>query len=169
MLTVMDPEQDGFLSFLNSSETVTKLSVSTNTSRWMSTNVSGVVNKVTRILFENVYGFRRVNCQRPFQKLEGRLSDATRSGMPIRLIFRPPPTLHRLLTSSRLYEEQWGRINCTYCQPERKITLRKHCSRSGVYAVLVVSCWRKWTLLLQKARGISKPGNLLHNTIPCSS
>ncbi|EYC06584.1 hypothetical protein Y032_0075g972 [Ancylostoma ceylanicum] len=44
-----------------------------------------------------------------------------RSGLPIRLVFRPPPTLKHLLTSTRIYEDKCPEVDCQYCTKEEKI------------------------------------------------
>ncbi|EYC25440.1 hypothetical protein Y032_0012g1893 [Ancylostoma ceylanicum] len=61
------------------------------------------------------------------------------SGLPIKLIFRPPPNLKSLLASSRIYEEKCGRNSCTYC------TERKICQQQGtVYMVTCEGCGEKY-------------------------
>ncbi|EYC40623.1 hypothetical protein Y032_0604g557 [Ancylostoma ceylanicum] len=64
---------------------------------------------------------------------------AKSSGLPIKLIFRPPPNLRSLLVSSRIYEEKCGRSGCTYC------TERKICQLQGtVYMVTCNGCGQKY-------------------------
>ena len=59
-----------------------------------------------------------------------------RSGLPINLVFRPPPTLRRILTSSRPYENQCGRSNCTICTTDHEVCQLK----CVVYKVECLSC-----------------------------
>ncbi|EYC01442.1 hypothetical protein Y032_0107g3804 [Ancylostoma ceylanicum] len=57
----------------------------------------------------------------------------------IRLIFRPPPNLKSLLTSSRMYEDKYGRKSSTYC------TEKKICQLRGtVYLVTCEGCGQKY-------------------------
>ena len=61
------------------------------------------------------------------------------SGLPIKLIFRPPPNLKNLLTASRMYEDKCGRKKCTYC------TGKKICQLRGtVYLVTCEGCGQKY-------------------------
>ncbi|EYC44341.1 hypothetical protein Y032_0464g1927 [Ancylostoma ceylanicum] len=46
------------------------------------------------------------------------------SGLPIRLVFHPPPTLKHLLTSTRIYEEKCPQADCQYCNEEKICQLR---------------------------------------------
>ncbi|VDO64367.1 unnamed protein product [Haemonchus placei] len=41
------------------------------------------------------------------------------SQLPIRLVFRPPPTLMDLLTSSRIYEKRCREQSCRHCTSEK--------------------------------------------------
>ncbi|EYC35414.1 hypothetical protein Y032_1061g3515 [Ancylostoma ceylanicum] len=47
-----------------------------------------------------------------------------RSGLPIRLVFRPPPTLKKILTSTRIYESKCPQPDCQYCTEEQICQLR---------------------------------------------
>ncbi|EYB81657.1 hypothetical protein Y032_0377g259 [Ancylostoma ceylanicum] len=61
------------------------------------------------------------------------------SMLPIKPIFRPPPNLKSLLTSSRMYEDKCGRKKCTYC------TEKKICQlRVTVYLVTCEGCAQKY-------------------------
>ncbi|EYC30718.1 hypothetical protein Y032_0004g1730 [Ancylostoma ceylanicum] len=61
------------------------------------------------------------------------------SMLPIRLIFRPPPNLKNLLTSSRMYEDKCGGKNCTYCTEKKIYELR-----GTVYLVTCEGCGQKY-------------------------
>ncbi|XGW28958.1 hypothetical protein V3C99_008620 [Haemonchus contortus] len=58
-----------------------------------------------------------------------------RSRLPISLIFRPPPNLRQLLTSSRLYESRCERTNCNICG-EHEVCQEK----CVVYKVVCLAC-----------------------------
>ncbi|EYC09600.1 hypothetical protein Y032_0059g2956 [Ancylostoma ceylanicum] len=63
-----------------------------------------------------------------------------RSGLPIRLVFRPPPTLKHLLTSTRIYEDKCPEVDCQYCTKEEKI-----CQLRGtVYLIRCEGCGEKY-------------------------
>ena len=61
------------------------------------------------------------------------------SHLPIKLVFRPPANLKKLLTSSRIYEEKCGRNNCTYCVENKICQLR-----GTVYLVTCEGCSQKY-------------------------
>ncbi|EYB95418.1 hypothetical protein Y032_0160g3342 [Ancylostoma ceylanicum] len=65
---------------------------------------------------------------------------AKRSGLPIRLLFRPPPTLKHLLTSTRIHENECPEENCQYCAEERKICIL----RGTVYLIRCEGCGEKY-------------------------
>lgn len=116
-----------------------------------STNSREVDNEVREILRQNGYGSRECRCWKPQRSPGGTpliipfITDSfaldvnrivKRSGLPISLIFRPPPSLRRLLTASRLYENQCERTDCLICEGEHKV-----CNISGVvYKVVCTSC-----------------------------
>ncbi|XGW22536.1 hypothetical protein V3C99_005061, partial [Haemonchus contortus] len=61
------------------------------------------------------------------------------SQLPIRLVFRPPPTLKDLLTSSRIYEKRCHEQSCRYCTSE------KICELQGtVYLIQCGGCGEKY-------------------------
>ncbi|EYC07234.1 hypothetical protein Y032_0071g539 [Ancylostoma ceylanicum] len=47
-----------------------------------------------------------------------------RSRLPVRLIFRPPPTLKEILTSSRFHEDVCDEEGCRYCTDHKICNLR---------------------------------------------
>uniref|UniRef100_A0A7I4XVS1 Reverse transcriptase domain-containing protein n=1 Tax=Haemonchus contortus TaxID=6289 RepID=A0A7I4XVS1_HAECO len=61
------------------------------------------------------------------------------SELPIRLVFRPPPTLKDFLTSSRIYEKRCREQSCRYCTSE------KICELQGtVYLIQCGGCGEKY-------------------------
>ncbi|EYC24834.1 hypothetical protein Y032_0013g2128 [Ancylostoma ceylanicum] len=113
-----------------------------------------VEEKVAQILEENGYTKSEPTSWRPFfvpggiplvlpYVNEQNAKDVNRivkaANLPIKLVFRPPPNLKSLLTSTRIYEERCGRNNCLYC------TDKKICQLRGtVYLVTCEGCGRKY-------------------------
>ncbi|EYC39096.1 hypothetical protein Y032_0676g1431 [Ancylostoma ceylanicum] len=62
-----------------------------------------------------------------------------RSGLPIRLVFRPPPTLKKILTSTRIYESKCPQPDCQYCTEEQICQLR-----GTVYLITCEGCGEKY-------------------------
>ncbi|EYC10986.1 hypothetical protein Y032_0053g2410 [Ancylostoma ceylanicum] len=63
-----------------------------------------------------------------------------RSGLPIRLVFRPPPTLKHLLASTSIYENKCPGENCQYCTEGKKICML----RGTVYLIRCEGCGEKY-------------------------
>ncbi|VDO88168.1 unnamed protein product [Heligmosomoides polygyrus] len=61
------------------------------------------------------------------------------SGLPVKLVFRPPPNLKSLLTASRICEEKCGRNNCPYC------TTHKICQLRGTVYQVTCEGWGEKT------------------------
>ncbi|EYC07821.1 hypothetical protein Y032_0068g147 [Ancylostoma ceylanicum] len=95
---------------------------------------SAVENYVVRILKEGRYCAVLPRCWLPHSTMDGltlalpykgerparRMNlVAKESRLPIRLVFRPPPTLKDLLTSSRIYEGKCLEVDCRYCTEEK--------------------------------------------------
>ena len=112
-----------------------------------------VEQKIAKILEENGYTTRRPKSWRPFFAVGGiplvlpyvnertakKVNHVVKSSrLPVQLVFRPPPNLKSLLTSSRIYEEKCGRRNCTYCAENKICQLR-----GTVYLVTCEGCGRK--------------------------
>ncbi|EYC11231.1 hypothetical protein Y032_0051g2089 [Ancylostoma ceylanicum] len=109
---------------------------------------------IRRILSENGYNNGNINTWRPHSAPDGialvlpyvneHISKQVnivvkRSGLPVRLIFRPPPTLRGILTSSRIYESRCDVEDCQYC------TDRKICHLRGpVYMITCSTCGQRY-------------------------
>ncbi|EYC11329.1 hypothetical protein Y032_0051g2148 [Ancylostoma ceylanicum] len=109
---------------------------------------------IRRILSENGYKDGSMNTWRPHSAPDGialvlpyvneHISKQVnivvkRSGLPVRLIFRPPPTLREILTSSRIYESRCDIEDCQYC------TDRKICHLRGtVYMITCSTCGQRY-------------------------
>uniref|UniRef100_A0A7I4XUG3 Reverse transcriptase domain-containing protein n=1 Tax=Haemonchus contortus TaxID=6289 RepID=A0A7I4XUG3_HAECO len=80
------------------------------------------------------------------------------SELPIRLVFRPPPTLKDFLTSSRIYEKRCREQSCRYCTSE------KICELQGtVYLIQCGGCGEKHrTLKHEKENAPSFDVRVLH-------
>ena len=115
---------------------------------------SEVDSMVDRILKENGYSSSRTHTWKPHSTPDGiplvlpYLNENTAlkvnnivkcSPLPIRLIFRPPPNLKRLLTFSRPYENGCGRTGCRYCNQSKICQLR-----GTVYLVECQGCGQKY-------------------------
>ena len=115
-----------------------------------STNHEEMEIEVDNILRRNGYRKQQLRCWRPCRSPCGTplvlpfINDSfaidvnhvvKRSGLPISLIFRPPLTLRRILTSSRPYESRCERANCQICG-EHKVCQEKYV----VYKVVCLSC-----------------------------
>ncbi|EYB85791.1 hypothetical protein Y032_0290g1522 [Ancylostoma ceylanicum] len=72
----------------------------------------------------------------PARKLSHVVKD---SGLPIRLVFRVPPTLKDLLTSTRIYEDRCPGADCRYCSGEKICDLR-----GTVYLLTCSGCGEKY-------------------------
>ncbi|EYC31235.1 hypothetical protein Y032_0004g2038 [Ancylostoma ceylanicum] len=72
----------------------------------------------------------------PARKLSEAVKD---SRLPIRLVFRPPPTLRDLLTSTRIYENRCPVVGCRYCSGEKICELR-----GTVYLLTCGGCGEKY-------------------------
>ncbi|EYC06050.1 hypothetical protein Y032_0078g1165 [Ancylostoma ceylanicum] len=98
-----------------------------------------VENHVKRILEENGYRPEPPKTWFPHTSMDGlpfvlpyvgnsparRVNQAVKeSRLPIRLIFRPPPTLRTLLTSTRVYERRCFEADCRYCKDDKICELR---------------------------------------------
>ncbi|EYB94347.1 hypothetical protein Y032_0172g339 [Ancylostoma ceylanicum] len=109
---------------------------------------------IRRLLSENGYKDGNMNTWRPHSAPDGialvlpyvneHISKQVnivvkRSGLPVRLIFRPPPTLREILTSSRIYESRCDIEDCQYC------TDRKICHLRGtVYMITCSTCGQRY-------------------------
>ncbi|EYC21534.1 hypothetical protein Y032_0988g3301 [Ancylostoma ceylanicum] len=109
---------------------------------------------IQRILSENGYNNGSTNTWRPFSAPDGialvlpYLNECTskqvnivvkRSGLPVRLIFRPPPTLREILTSSRIYESGCDAEDCHYCSDQKICHLR-----GTVYMITCDKCGQRY-------------------------
>uniref|UniRef100_A0A0N4W7N2 Doublecortin domain-containing protein n=1 Tax=Haemonchus placei TaxID=6290 RepID=A0A0N4W7N2_HAEPC len=98
--------------------------------------------KIARILEENGYTTDQPRTWRPFfaargtplvlpyvnERVAKKVNDVVKSsGLPVRLIFRPPANLKSLLTSSRIYEEKCGGGTV------RTVSIKKFVSYAGQY------------------------------------
>ncbi|EYC04452.1 hypothetical protein Y032_0087g2015 [Ancylostoma ceylanicum] len=88
------------------------------TSERIATGVSDTDGTIQRILFGNGYSSGKMTTWRPYSAPDG-LALAKRvhaivkkSQLPVRLIFRPPPTLEEILTPLRLYEDGCDEEGC---------------------------------------------------------
>ncbi|EYC16654.1 hypothetical protein Y032_0033g2766 [Ancylostoma ceylanicum] len=114
-----------------------------------------VENSVARILEENGYRSDPPKTWRPHSTKDGmalvlpyvgdgparKLSEAVKdSRLPIRLVFRPPPTLRDLLTSTRIYENRCPVVGCRYCSGEKICELR-----GTVYLLTCGGCGEKFS------------------------
>ncbi|EYC15824.1 hypothetical protein Y032_0035g2983 [Ancylostoma ceylanicum] len=109
------------------------------TSERIAARNSETVDTIERILFENGYISGNMATWRPYSAPDGialvlpylneRLAQQVntivkRSQLPVRLIFKPPPTLKELLTSSRVYENRCDEEECRYCTDQKICKLR---------------------------------------------
>ena len=62
-----------------------------------------------------------------------------KSGLPVRLVFQPPPTLKQKLTSSRVYEAECDLRQCHYCRDQRICHLR-----GTVYLITCSGCGQRY-------------------------
>ncbi|EYC22806.1 hypothetical protein Y032_0016g2961 [Ancylostoma ceylanicum] len=62
-----------------------------------------------------------------------------RFGLTVRLIFRPPPTLREILTSSRIYESGCDAENCQFCGNHKICHLR-----GTVYMITCTKCGQRY-------------------------
>ncbi|EYB96537.1 hypothetical protein Y032_0149g2693 [Ancylostoma ceylanicum] len=125
------------------------------TSRRISTESSECDEKIKNILFENGYTTRTTGSWRPYAAPDGIalvlpfLNDSyskqvntivRKSGLPVRVVFRPPPTLKDILTSSRVYEAGCDQKCCRYCRDQKKI-----CHLRGtVYLITCSGCGKRY-------------------------
>ncbi|EYC26545.1 hypothetical protein Y032_0010g1212 [Ancylostoma ceylanicum] len=124
------------------------------TSERISTEGSGSDGKIQSILFENGYTTRTTGSWRPYAAPDGIplilpfLNDSfskrinmivRKSGLPVRLVFQPPPTLKQKLTSSRVYEAECDLRQCHYCRDQRICHLR-----GTVYLITCSGCGQRY-------------------------
>ncbi|EYC19331.1 hypothetical protein Y032_0024g1025 [Ancylostoma ceylanicum] len=113
-----------------------------------------VETTITRILDENGYNMIPAAAWFPYSAADGlplvlpyvgdRPARAVnqvvkQSGLPIRLVFRPPPTLKQLLTSTSLYEDKCPEASCQYCINGKICQLR-----GTVYLIRCSGCGEKY-------------------------
>ncbi|EYC13713.1 hypothetical protein Y032_0043g880 [Ancylostoma ceylanicum] len=111
-------------------------------------------DELERILEENGYSKDVIRTWYPFSPPDGIpmvlpfVNDRTarevnrivrRSSLPIRLVFKPPPDLKDLLTSSRQYEEKCETAQCRYCVDKKICELR-----GTVYLITCRECGQKY-------------------------
>ncbi|EYC45630.1 hypothetical protein Y032_0421g1170 [Ancylostoma ceylanicum] len=124
------------------------------TSERIAARTSETVDTIKRILFENGYISGNMATWRPYSAPDGitlvlpylneRLAQQVnaivkRSQLPVRLVFKPPPTLKEILTSSRVYENRCDEEECRYC------TDKKICHLRGtVYLIKCNGCGQRY-------------------------
>ncbi|EYC09420.1 hypothetical protein Y032_0060g3105 [Ancylostoma ceylanicum] len=124
------------------------------TSERIAARNSETVDTIERILFENGYISGNMATWRPYSAPDGialvlpylneRLAQQVntivkRSQLPVRLIFKPPPTLKELLTSSRVYENRCDEEECRYCTDQKICKLR-----GTVYLIKCNGCGQRY-------------------------
>ncbi|EYC29326.1 hypothetical protein Y032_0006g2917 [Ancylostoma ceylanicum] len=184
--TMEDPDEDGFLPFLNTRvrfcngkpeirwyrkpssknimlhsrsahPTYMKVNVVRNlkgTSERIAANDRESDETIQRILSENGYKNGSMNTWRPHSAPDGialvlpylneHISKQVniivkRCGLPVRLIFRPPPTLREILTSSRIYESGCDAEDCQFCGDHKICHLR-----GTVYMITCTKCGQRY-------------------------
>ncbi|EYB97658.1 hypothetical protein Y032_0139g2146 [Ancylostoma ceylanicum] len=124
------------------------------TSERITARTSETVDTIKHILFENGYISGNMATWRPYSAPDGitlvlpylneRLAHQVnaivkRSQLPVRLVFKPPPTLKEILTSSRVYEDRCDEEECRYC------TDKKICHLRGtVYLIKCNGCGQRY-------------------------
>ncbi|EYC22565.1 hypothetical protein Y032_0017g3428 [Ancylostoma ceylanicum] len=113
-----------------------------------------VERTIARILDENGYNMNPATTWFPYSTTDGiplilpyvgdgparAVNQVVRhSGLPIRLVFRPPSTLKEILTSTRIYENKCPQPDCQYCTEEPICQLR-----GTVYLVTCEGCGEKY-------------------------
>ncbi|EYC10257.1 hypothetical protein Y032_0056g2642 [Ancylostoma ceylanicum] len=115
---------------------------------------SDVDETIQSILFDNGYNSGEITTWRPHSAPDGialvlpylnehlakRVNTIVkRSRLPVRLIFKPPPTLKEILTSSRLYENGCDEEGCRYCTDQKICHLR-----GTVYMIKCKGCGQRY-------------------------
>ncbi|EYC40117.1 hypothetical protein Y032_0628g833 [Ancylostoma ceylanicum] len=124
------------------------------TSERIAAGVSDTDETIQRILFDNGYSSGKMTTWRPYsapdwlalvlpyvnEQLAKRVNTIVKkSQLPVRLIFRPPPTLKEILTSSRLYEDGCVEEGCRYCIDQKICNLR-----GTVYMIKCKGCGHRY-------------------------
>ncbi|EYC20386.1 hypothetical protein Y032_0022g598 [Ancylostoma ceylanicum] len=124
------------------------------TSGRIAASISEDDETIKRILFDNGYNSGEVTTWRPYSTPDGialvlpylnehyaRRVDSIvkRSRLPVRLIFKSPPTLKEILTSSRLYENGCDEEGCRYCTDQKICHLR-----GTVYLIKCRGCGQRY-------------------------
>ncbi|EYC29660.1 hypothetical protein Y032_0006g3106 [Ancylostoma ceylanicum] len=124
------------------------------TSDGICTTDSGSDEQVYNILFENGYTEGTVNSWRPYSVPDGialvlpflndssckKINTIVRNcGLPVRLIFQPPPTLKEMLTASRVHEAECEQRSCQYCREQKICHLR-----GTVYIIKCSGCDQRY-------------------------
>ncbi|EYC45561.1 hypothetical protein Y032_0423g1199 [Ancylostoma ceylanicum] len=109
---------------------------------------------IRKILSENGYENGSMNTWRPYSAPDGialvlpyvneHISKQVnivvkRCGLPVRLVFRPPPNLRDILTSSRIYESRCDAEDCLYCSDHKICHLR-----GTVYMITCSNCGQRY-------------------------
>ncbi|EYB99268.1 hypothetical protein Y032_0123g1109 [Ancylostoma ceylanicum] len=109
---------------------------------------------IRKILSENGYKNGSMNTWRPHSAPDGialvlpyvneHISKQVnivvkRCGLPVRLVFRPPPNLRDILTSSRIYESRCDAEDCLYCSDHKICHLR-----GTVYMITCSNCGQRY-------------------------